>query len=46
MVFVFEAESEEEVRQMLDGLPLSGAAKPDVKRMQALGEMPAFDQSS
>ena len=27
MVFVFEAESEEEVRQMLDGLPLSGAAK-------------------
>ena len=46
MVFVFEADSEEEVRETLDGLPLSRAAKPDVKRMQALGEMPAFDQSS
>jgi hypothetical protein len=40
MVFVFEAESEEEVRGVLDGLPLSGVAKkPDIKRMQALGEM-------
>ena len=45
MVFVFEADSEEEVRQMLDGLPLSGAAKnPDIKRMHELGEMHAFDQ--
>jgi hypothetical protein len=44
MVFVFEADSEEEVRQMLDGLPLSGVAKPDIRRMQALGEMHAVDQ--
>ena len=44
MVFVFEADSEEDVREMLDGLPLSGAAKPDVKRMQALGEMHALDE--
>jgi hypothetical protein len=40
MVFVFEADSEEEVREVLDGLPLSGVAKkPDIKRMQELGEM-------
>ena len=45
MVFVFEAESEEEVREMLDELPLSGVAKPDIRRMQALGEMHAVDQS-
>jgi hypothetical protein len=46
MVFVFEAESEEEVRHILDGLPLSGVATPDIKRMQALGEMHhAFEQS-
>src|SRR5215218_4811844 len=45
MVFVFEADSEEEVRKVLNGLPLSGAAKkPDIKRMQELGEMHAFDQ--
>ena len=46
MVFVFEAESEEEVGHILDGLPLSGVATPDIKRMQALGEMHhAFEQS-
>jgi hypothetical protein len=45
MVFVFEAESEEEVREMLDGLPLSGVAKPNIRPMRALGEMHAFDQS-
>jgi len=44
IVFVFEADSEEEVRQMLDELPLSGVAKPDIRRMQALGEMHAFDE--
>jgi hypothetical protein len=45
LVFVFEAESEEEVRKMLDGLPLSGVAKkPDIKRMQALGEMRALEE--
>jgi len=35
IVFAFEADSEEEVRHMLDGLPLSGLATPDIKRMQA-----------
>ena len=44
MVFVFEADSEEEVREMLDGLPLSGVAKPDIRRMRALGEMHALDE--
>jgi hypothetical protein len=44
MVFVFEADSEEEVREMLVDLPLSQVAKPDIARMQALGEMRAFDQ--
>jgi hypothetical protein len=45
MVFVFEADSEEEVRQMLDELPLSRVAKADIRRMRSLGEMEAFDQS-
>jgi muconolactone delta-isomerase len=44
MVFVFEAESEEEVREILGGLPLSGVATPDIRPMRALGEMHAFDQ--
>ena len=44
MVFVFEADSEEEVREMLEGLPLSGVAKPDISRMRALGEMHALDE--
>jgi hypothetical protein len=44
MVFVFEADSEEEVREMLDGLPISGVAKPEIRAMRALGEMHAFDQ--
>ena len=44
MVFVFEADSEEEVRQMLDDLPLSRVAKPNIRRMQPLGEMHAVDQ--
>jgi hypothetical protein len=44
MVFVFEASSEEDVREMLGELPLSQVAKPDIRRMQALGEMHAFDQ--
>jgi muconolactone delta-isomerase len=40
MVFVFEADSEEEVHELLEGLPLSGATKkPEIKRMQDLGEM-------
>ena len=47
MVFVFEAESEEEVGEMLEGLPLSGVAnKPHIERMQELGEMHrAFDRA-
>jgi len=44
MVFVFEADSEEEVRDLLEGLPLSGVATPDIKPMQALGEMKALDE--
>src|SRR5215210_6484722 len=44
MVFVFEADSEDEVRQMLDDLPLSRVAKPNIRRMQPLGEMHAVDQ--
>src|SRR5215217_1301572 len=38
------ADSEEEVRQMLDDMPLSRVAKPNIRRMQALGEMHAVDQ--
>jgi hypothetical protein len=44
MVFVFEADSEEEVREMLDGLPLSGVVTPDIRHMRGLGEMHAFDK--
>ena len=43
MVFVFEADSEEEVRRMLEGMPLAGVATPNVRRMRALGEMRALD---
>ena len=39
MMFVFEAESEEEVREALEGLPLSGVATTDVKEMRTLGEL-------
>src|SRR5215212_6812303 len=44
MVFVFEADSEEEVREMLESLPMSGVVTPDIRRMQALGEMHALDK--
>ncbi len=43
MVFVFEADSEEEVREVLEDLPLSGVATPHVRQMQALGELHALD---
>jgi muconolactone delta-isomerase len=46
MVFVFEADSEEEVREVLEGLPLSGVVKPEIKPMRTLGEMHAFDNRS
>ena len=39
MVFVFEADSEEEVRKILEDLPSSGVATAKVSRMRALGEM-------
>src|SRR5215212_10169300 len=46
MVFVFEADSEDEVRKMLEDLPLSGVAKKtDIKRMRSLGEMRALKES-
>jgi muconolactone delta-isomerase len=44
MVFVFEADSEEEVRDLLEGLPLSGVATPNIRQMRSLGEMHAFDK--
>jgi muconolactone delta-isomerase len=44
MVFVFEADSEEEVREVLDDLPLSGVATPKVRRMRALGEMHSLEK--
>src|ERR1044071_4645191 len=43
MVFVFEADSEEEVREVLEDLPLSGVVTPNIKPMRTLGEMRAFD---
>jgi hypothetical protein len=39
MVFVFEADSEAEVREVLEDLPLSGVTTPKVRRMHTLGEM-------
>jgi hypothetical protein len=45
MVFVFEADSGKEVREVLDGLPLSGVAKPNIRPMRALGEMHAIYES-
>jgi hypothetical protein len=44
MVFVFEADSEEEVREVLEGLPLEGVATPEVKPMRALGELHALKE--
>ena len=39
MVFVFEADSEEEVREVLEGLPLSGVATAELRPMQPLGDL-------
>jgi hypothetical protein len=44
MVFVFEADSEEEEQEMLEDLPLSGAAKLEVRRMRALGELRSLQE--
>src|SRR5918993_2147694 len=39
MVFVFEADSEEEVHEVLEDLPLSGVVTAELRPMQPLGEM-------
>ncbi len=44
MVFVFEADSEEEVREVLEDLPPSELATTKVRRMRPLGEIDAFDR--
>ncbi len=44
MVFVFEADSEEEVRGVLEDLPLSEVATTTVRPMRALGELSALDE--
>ena len=44
MVSVFETNSEEEVCDLLEGLPLSGVATPHLRRMRALGEMHALGE--
>jgi hypothetical protein len=44
MVFVFEADTEEEVRRVLEDLPLSGVAVPHIRWMRALGELHALDE--
>jgi muconolactone delta-isomerase len=44
MVFVFETDSEEEVREVLEGLPLSGVATAEVRPMQTLGELHALEE--
>jgi hypothetical protein len=45
MVFVFEADSEEQVRRVLEDLPLSGVAVLHIRRMRALGEMHALNET-
>ena len=44
LVFVFEADSEEEVREALDDLPLSGVVTPEIRPMRGLGELHTLDQ--
>jgi len=44
MVFVFEADSEEEMHKMLEDLPSSWVASAKVRRMQPLGEMHALEE--
>jgi muconolactone delta-isomerase len=44
LVFVFEADSEEEVRGVLEDLPLSEVATTTVRPMRALGELSALDE--
>ena len=39
MVFVFEADSEEEVHDVLEVLPLSGVATAELRPMQPLGDL-------
>jgi muconolactone delta-isomerase len=44
IVFIFEADSEEEVCEVLEGLPLSGVAMAEVRPMRALGELHALEE--
>ena len=44
MIFVFEADSEEELREVLGGLPLSGAATTDIKQMRSIGELRTVEE--
>jgi hypothetical protein len=44
MVFVFEADSEEEVREVLEDLPPSELATTKVRRMRSLEEIDTFDK--
>jgi muconolactone delta-isomerase len=39
MMFVFEADSEEEVREVLEGLPLLGVVTAELRPMQPLGDL-------
>ena len=39
MVFIVEAESEEEVREVLESLPLSGVAKTSVREFAIFNEV-------
>ncbi len=38
VVLVVEADSEEDLQEVLDGLPLSGVAKVEARRLQGFGE--------
>src|SRR5215213_7466758 len=39
MVFIVEADSEEEVQEVLEGLPLSGVARTNVRRLHTLEDL-------
>lgn len=44
MVFVFEADSEEEVREVLEGLPLSGVVTAELRPTRPLGDLHALEE--
>ena len=43
-MLVFEVDLEEEVRQVLEGLLLSGVATAEIRPMRALGELHALEE--